>query len=155
MSQFFTSGGQSAEASASASVLPMNISGLISFRMDWLDLLAVLETLKSHIQHHSSRASVLWHSAFFMVQLSHPHDYWKNHSSNYTDFCWQNLLLSIGLRRNCSCCCVDNHTLAAEVILHVESHLEYSKFSVSMQIHFLTKRPGHVKFRLNPLIPPC
>ena len=48
-------------------------SGLISFRMDWLDLLAVQETLKSLLQHHSSKASVLWHSAFFIVQLSHPY----------------------------------------------------------------------------------
>ena len=47
-------------------------SGLISFRMDWLDLLAVQGTLKSHLQHHSSKASILWHSAFFIVQLSHP-----------------------------------------------------------------------------------
>ena len=48
-------------------------SGLISFRMDWLDLLAVQGTLRSLLQHHSSKASVLWHSAFFMVQLSHPY----------------------------------------------------------------------------------
>ena len=48
-------------------------SGLISFRMDWLDLLAVQGTLKSLLQHHSSRASILWDSAFFTVQLSHPH----------------------------------------------------------------------------------
>ena len=47
--------------------------GLISFRMDWLDLLAVQGTLKSLLQHHSSEASILWHSAFFTVQLSHPH----------------------------------------------------------------------------------
>ena len=47
-------------------------SGLISFRMDWLDLLAVHGTLKSLLQHHSSKASILWYSAFFMVQLSHP-----------------------------------------------------------------------------------
>ena len=47
--------------------------GLISFRMDWLDLLAVQETFKSLLQHHSSKASVLQHSAFFMVQLSHPY----------------------------------------------------------------------------------
>ena len=46
--------------------------GLISFRMDWLDLLAVQGTLKSLLQHHSSEASVLWHSGFFIVQLSHP-----------------------------------------------------------------------------------
>jgi len=47
--------------------------GLISFRMDWLDLLAVQGTLKSLLQHHSSKASILWHSAFFMVQLSYPY----------------------------------------------------------------------------------
>ena len=48
-------------------------SGLISFRMDWLDLLAVQGTLKGLLQHHSSKASILWHSAFFIVQLSHPY----------------------------------------------------------------------------------
>ena len=48
-------------------------SGLISFRMDWLDLLAVQGTLKSLLQHHSLRASILLHSAFFVVQLSHPY----------------------------------------------------------------------------------
>ena len=47
--------------------------GLVSFGMDWLDLLAVQGTLKSLLQHHSSKASILWHSAFFMVQLSHPY----------------------------------------------------------------------------------
>ena len=47
--------------------------GLISFRMDWLDLLAVQGTLKSLLQHHSSKASILWHSAFFIVELSHPY----------------------------------------------------------------------------------
>ena len=74
MSQFFTSGGQSIAVSASASVLPMNdYSGLISFRMDWLDLLAVQGVLKSPLQHHSSKASILQCSAFFIVQLSHPY----------------------------------------------------------------------------------
>ena len=48
-------------------------SGLISFRIDWLDLLAVQGTLKSLLQHHSSKASILWCSAFFIVQLSHPY----------------------------------------------------------------------------------
>ena len=47
--------------------------GLISFRMDWLDLLAIQGTHKSLLQHHSSKASILWHSAFFMIQLSHPY----------------------------------------------------------------------------------
>ena len=74
MSQFFVSGGQSIGWSFSFSISPSNeYSGLTSFRMDWLDLLAVQETLKSCLQHHSSKASVLWHSAFFMVQLSHPY----------------------------------------------------------------------------------
>ena len=61
-------------------------SRLISFRMDWLDLLAVQGTRKSLLQHHSSKASVLQPSVFFTVQLSH---LWKNHSLDYTDICWQ------------------------------------------------------------------
>ena len=60
--------------SFSFSISPSNeYSGLISFRMDWLDLLAVLGTLKSLLQHHSSKASLLQHSAFCIVQLSHPY----------------------------------------------------------------------------------
>ena len=51
-------------------------------RMDWLDLFAVQGTLKTLLQHHNSKASILWCSAFFMVQLSHPYDYWENHSSD-------------------------------------------------------------------------
>ena len=66
MSQFITSGGQSIGVSASTSVLPVNIQ-------DWLDLLAVQGTLNSLLQHHSSKASILQRSAFFTVQLSHPH----------------------------------------------------------------------------------
>ena len=65
MCQLITSGGQSIGVSASTSVLPMNTQGL--------DLLAVQGTLKSLLQHHSSKASILWCSAFFMVQLSHPY----------------------------------------------------------------------------------
>ena len=60
--------------SSSFSISPSNeYSGLISFRMDWLDLLAVLGTLKSLLQHHRSKASILQRSAFFIVQLSHPY----------------------------------------------------------------------------------
>ena len=66
MSQLFTSGDQSIGVSASTSVLPMNIR-------DWLDLLAVQGILKSLLQHHSSKALILQLSAFFIVQLSHPH----------------------------------------------------------------------------------
>ena len=63
--------------------------GLLSFRMDWFDLLEVPGTLKSLLQHHSSKASILWHSAFLIVQLTSIHDYWKNHSFDYMDLCWQ------------------------------------------------------------------
>ena len=60
--------------SFSFSISPPNeYSGLISFKIDWLDLLVVQGTLKSLLQHHSSKASILWRSAFFMVQLSHPY----------------------------------------------------------------------------------
>ena len=65
--------------------LSLNISpssehpGLISFRMDWLDLLAVQETLTSLLQHHSSKASILWHS-LYSPTLTSIHDHWKNHS---------------------------------------------------------------------------
>ena len=60
--------------SFSFSIFPSKeIPGLITFRMDWLDHLSVQGTLKSLLQHHSSKASILWHSAFFTVQLSHPY----------------------------------------------------------------------------------
>ena len=73
VSQFFSSGGQSIGVSASA-ISPCNeYSELISFRIDWLDLPAVQGTLKSLLQHHSSKASILQRSAFFIVQLSHPY----------------------------------------------------------------------------------
>jgi len=62
--------------SFSFNISPSNeYSGLISFRMDWLDRLAVQGTVKSLLQHHSSKASILWHSALTSI-----HDYWKNHS---------------------------------------------------------------------------
>ena len=65
----------------SFSISPSNeYSGLISFRIDWFDLLAVQGTLKSLPQHHSSKSSIFRCSAFFMVQLSSVHNYWKNHS---------------------------------------------------------------------------
>ena len=66
ISRLFSLGGQRTGISASASVLS-------SFKIDWLDLLAVQVTLKSLLQHHSSKASILQHSAFFIVQLSHPY----------------------------------------------------------------------------------
>ena len=74
MSWLFSSGGQSIGASALALALPSNeYSGLISFRTDWFDLLAVLGILKSLLQYHSSKASIFQCSAFFMVQHSHPY----------------------------------------------------------------------------------
>ena len=73
ISQLFTWGGQSTGVSAFSTIPSKEIPGLISFRMDWLDLLAVQGTLKSLLQHHSSNSSVLRCSAFFTVQLSHPY----------------------------------------------------------------------------------
>ena len=70
--------------SFSFSISPSNeYPVLLSFRIDWLDLLVVQGTLKSLLQHHSSKASILWHSAFFMVQLSHP----CNHSAFSKSLC--------------------------------------------------------------------
>ena len=82
----------------SFSISPSNeYSGLISFRIDWFDLLAVQGTLKSLLQYHSSKESILWHSAFFMdvVQLSH--DYWESHSFDYMNLCWQSDVYSVCL----------------------------------------------------------
>ena len=62
-------------------------SGLTSCRIDWFELFAVQWTLKSLLQHHSSKVSILQPSGFFMVQLAH--DYWKNHSFEYIDLYWQ------------------------------------------------------------------
>ena len=73
MSWVFTSCGQSIEALASASVLPMNIQDWFPWGFDWFDLLEVQVTPKSVLQHHSSKASILQCSGFFMVQLSHPY----------------------------------------------------------------------------------
>ena len=77
--------------SFSFSIIPSKeIPGLISFRMDWLDLLAVQGTLKSVFQHHSSKASILQHSAFFTVQLSHPYmTTGKTIVLTRWDLCWQ------------------------------------------------------------------
>ena len=75
------------------SISPSNeFSGLISFRMDWLDLLAVQRTLKSLLQHHGSKASILGHSTFFTVQLSHPYMTTGKTIAltRQTDLCWPN-----------------------------------------------------------------
>ena len=81
---FFTSDGQSFSISSSE-----EYSGLISFRTDWFHLLSVQGTLKSHLQHHNSKATVLWFFTLFMVQLTSIYDYWKNHSLDCTDLCRQ------------------------------------------------------------------
>ena len=73
MTQFFISDGQSIKSFSFSISLSNEHSGLISFRMDWLELLAVQGTLRSLLQHHSSKVSILWCSAFCMVQLSHPY----------------------------------------------------------------------------------
>jgi len=78
--------------SFSFNISPSNeYPGLISFRMDWLDLLAVQGTLKSLLQHHSSKASILWCSAFFIVQFSHPYMTTGKTTAftRRTDLCWQ------------------------------------------------------------------
>ena len=73
MSQLFASDGQSIGASASASLVLMNIQDLFHLRLTYFNLLGVQGTLKSLLQHHSSKASILWHPGFFMVQLSCPY----------------------------------------------------------------------------------
>ena len=76
--------------SFSFSISPSNAySGLISFRIDWFDLLAVQENLKSLLQHHSLKASILWHSAFFKVRLSHPYMTTGKSNFDYMDLCQQ------------------------------------------------------------------
>ena len=77
--------------SLSFSIRPSSeYSGLISFRMDWLDLLAFQGTLKHCLQHHSSKASVLWCSAFFVIQPSHLYMTTGKNVTDDTDLCWQN-----------------------------------------------------------------
>ena len=89
--QFFTSGSQSIGAPASASVLPMNIQGWFPLRLTGLISLQP-KGLSRLLQHHNLKASILQNSAFFMVQLSYPYDYWKNHSFDYTDLCQQSAI---------------------------------------------------------------
>ena len=79
VSWFFTSGGQSIGVSASASVLPKEYSGLISFRMDWFDLLAAQGTLKNLLQHHSSKVVL---GFLYSPTLTSIHDHWENHNFN-------------------------------------------------------------------------
>ena len=88
--------------SFSFSISPSNeYSGLISFRIDWWDLLAVQEALKSLLQHHSSKGSILQCSNLFMVQLSHLYmTIWKNHSFDYTDLCQQSNVSVFSLTRD-------------------------------------------------------
>ena len=77
--------------SFSFSISPSNeYSGLVSFRIDWFDLLALHGTLKSLLQHCNLKASIFQCSSFFMVQLTSVHDYWRNHSFDYTELCQQN-----------------------------------------------------------------
>ena len=87
VSQLFASGGQSIGASASASVLPKNIQGWFPLGLTWFDLLAVQGTLKSLLQFKSINSSLL--SLLYGPTLTSVHDYWKNHSFDYTDFCRQ------------------------------------------------------------------
>ena len=80
--------------SFSFSISPSNeYSGLISSRMDWIDLLAVQGTLTSLLKHHSSKASILWRSLFYGPTLTSVHDCWKNHSFDYRDLSAKRCLL--------------------------------------------------------------
>ena len=80
----------------SFSISPSNeYSGLTSFRIDWFDLLEVQGTLKSLLQYHSSKASILWLSAFFMVQLSHPYMTTGKTVTDYTNLCWHSKKLKV------------------------------------------------------------
>ena len=89
MSQFFASRGQRIRLQLQHQPSD-EYSALISFRIDWLDLLVFQRTLSSLLQHHSSKASVLQHLAFLIAQLSHLYvTTEKNHSFDYMDFCWQ------------------------------------------------------------------
>ena len=90
MSQFFTSGGQSIGVSASA-----EYSGMLSCRIDWLDLLVVQGTRKSLLQHHSSKASILWSSAFFIIQLSHPYSDYSGKTIAFTRWTFVGKVLSL------------------------------------------------------------
>jgi len=112
MNLLFASGGQRTEASASASVLPMYIQDW-SFRIDWFDLLAVQGTLESLLQHHILKISILWHSVFFMIQLSHPYmttgktialTRWKEGLSSVTQSC-----LTLCNPFDCSMPCLSVH----------------------------------------------
>ena len=88
MSQFFASGGQNVGASASVSILPMNIQDW--FPLDWTSWISLQSKGLKILQHHNSKASILQHSAFFIVQLSHPYmTTGKNHSFDCLDLCWQ------------------------------------------------------------------
>ena len=92
--------------SFSFSISPSNgYSGLISFRIDWFNILSVQGTLKSLLYHHSLKASVLWCSAFFMVKLSHPYmTTGKNHSFGSQDWMWFSASSSMSLDHSCIGC---------------------------------------------------
>ena len=79
------------------SISPSNQhSQLISFKVDWFDLLVVQGTFKKLLQHHSLKASIIWHSAFFTVHLSQPYvTTLEDHSLDYTDLCWQSDVLLV------------------------------------------------------------
>ena len=89
MSWLFVLRGQSIGASTSASVLPRNTQGWFPLGDDWLDLFAVQGILKSLLQHHSSKASILPRIAFYGPTLTSIHDHWKNHSFDDLGFCQQ------------------------------------------------------------------
>ena len=89
VSQFFTLGGQSIRASASASVLSINIQDWFPLELTGLIFLLAIQGALKSLGEHKSKASIVQQSAFFMVQLTSVHDYWKKHSFDYRDLCQQ------------------------------------------------------------------
>ena len=123
MSKFFASGGQSIGVSVSTSVLPMS-SGLIFFRMDWLDLLAVQGTLKNLLQHHSS---ILQHSAFFIIQLSHPYMTTGKTIALTRHLCWRRDVSAIAFFPRSKRLLIAWLQLPSSVIMSLSKHREIAK----------------------------
>ena len=96
VSQLFTSDDQNIGVSGSASVLPTSIQRWFSLKIDWFDLLAIHGTLRSLLQHHSPKASILQHStSLYSPALTTIHDHWEDHRLDYTDLCWQSNVSAI------------------------------------------------------------
>ena len=132
--------------SFSFSISPSNEHPGLIFTIDWLDLLAVQGTHKSLLQHHSSKASIFWCSAFFTVQLSHPYDHWKNHSldfmankwrdnGNKTDFIF--LGSKITADGDCNHEIKSRSLLGRKVMTNLDSLLKRSDITLPTKVHLV------------------